>query len=180
MARPSGAREGAARSDGRAGGAVVPGAPGAVSGGMLALTYVACLLTGVLNAVHSGTNAQLTKSLARPWWSAVIVCAISGVVVLAGVVVTRESFPGTSSLAATPWWAWVGTAIAAIAVIATLFFAGRLGGATYNGLVVTATLVASIALDHYGLLGFAVRPATLLRMVGGAIMLGGLAMVCVF
>lgn len=57
--------------------------------------------------------------------------------------------------------------------------AGWAGGA-FNGLVVTGTIVFSIVLDHYGLLGFDVHHASLPRIAGGALMLGGLALVCLF
>ena len=144
------------------------------------IPYVLSFLTGILNAIHSGTNAQLTHSLARPWWAGVFVCLISGLVLLIGVGVTREAFPESSALAATPWWAWLGTAIAAVPVIATLFFAGRLGGAAFNGLVVTGTILFSIVLDHYGLLGFSVHPVNIKRIAGAGLMLIGLTLICLF
>ena len=147
---------------------------------MQALAYVAVFLTGVLNAIHSGTNATLQHTLERPFWSAVLVCTVSGAIMLAGAAVTREALPSGGSIAATPWWAWAGTAAAAIPVISSLLFARGLGGAAFNGIVVTSTMLASIALDHFGLLGFATHPVNLWRLVGGAFMLGGLALVCLF
>ena len=144
------------------------------------LPYVASLLTGILNAIHSGTNAQLTHSLGRPWWSGVIVCVVSGLVILIAAGVTREALPSGASLVATPWWAWLGTAIAAVPIISTLLFAGRLGGAAFNGLVVTGTIVFSIFLDHFGLLGFSVHPINLPRVGGAVLMLVGLGLVCMF
>ncbi len=144
------------------------------------LPYIASLLTGILNAIHSGTNAQLTHSLGRPWWSGVMVCVVSGLVILIGAGLSREALPSGASLVATPWWAWLGTAIAAVPIIATLLFAGRLGGAAFNGLVVTGTIVFSIFLDHFGLLGFSVHPINLPRIGGAALMLIGLGLVCMF
>ena len=147
---------------------------------MKLIPYAIPLLAGILNAVHSGTNAQLTTSLERPWWAAVLVCFISGVAVFPGVLIARETFPAMHSLAETPWWAWVGTALAAVPVITTLLFAGRLGGAAFNGLVVTATMVASVVLDHFGLLGFSVHVVNIWRIVGAVVMIAGLTLVCVF
>ena len=144
------------------------------------IPYVLVLLTGVMNAIHSGTNAKLNATLERPWWAGVFVCLISGAVLLGGVAWNRESLPPGSDFAATPWWAWLGTAIAALPVISTLFFTGRLGGGAFNGLVVTGTIVFSIVLDHYGLLGFAVHHVSWPRIAGAALMLGGLALVCVY
>jgi transporter family-2 protein len=147
---------------------------------MSIIPYVLVFLTGLMNAIHSGTNAQLTHSLGRPWWAGVFVCLISAALLLVGVGATREAFPSLTSLAATPWWAWVGTAIAAIPVISTLFFAGRLGGAAFNGLVVTGTILFSILLDHYGLLGFRTHHVNLQRIAGAVLMMSGLILICIF
>lgn len=93
-------------------------------------------------------------------------------------MIARESFPSVASLAKTPWWAWAGTVIAAVPVITTLLFAGRLGGAAYNGLVVTATMVMSVVLDQFGLLGFDVHVAGLWRIVGAVLMIAGVSLIC--
>jgi len=58
-------------------------------------------------------------------------------------------------------------------VITTLLFAGKLGGAAFNGLVVTATMVASLPLDHFGLLGFDVHAVNLWRVIGAVLMVSG-------
>lgn len=147
---------------------------------MNVLPYAVVVTAGILNAVHSGTNAQLTTSLGKPWWAAVIVVVISGAFILAGVGVSRESMPSLASLAGTPWWAWVGTACGAVPIITTLLYAGRLGGAAFNGLVVTATIITSILLDNFGLLGFSVHQANLWRVLGGMLMVAGITLVCMF
>ena len=154
--------------------------PGGGLGFMNILLYLIPVLAGVLNAVHSGTNAQLTKSFERPWWAALFVCIISGVAILPGILVARESFPSLGSLTRTPWWAWAGTVIAAVPIITTLLFAGRLGGAAYNGLVVTATMVMSVVLDQFGLLGFDVHVANIWRIVGAVLMVAGVSLLCLF
>ena len=145
---------------------------------MSAFLYVVPVLAGILNAIHSGTNAQLTKSLERPWWAALFVCLISGVAIIPGILVARENFPSLDGLTKTPWWAWLGTAIAAVPVITTLLFAGKLGAAAFNGLVVTATIVSSVLLDQFGLLGFDVHVANLGRVAGAALMIFGVSLIC--
>ena len=108
------------------------------------------------------------------------VCAVSGIAILPGVLISRESLPSMASIAGTPWWAWVGTVIAAVPVITTLLFAGRLGGAAFNGLVVTSTIVTSILLDNYGLLGFETHAVNIWRIVGAVTMIAGLVLICLF
>nr|WP_321983340.1 DMT family transporter [uncultured Lichenicoccus sp.] len=71
--------------------------------------YALPVLAGVLNAIHCGTNAQLTSSLSRPWWAVVFACLVSGIAILSGVLINREASPSLVSLAGTPWCAWLGT-----------------------------------------------------------------------
>ncbi|MCQ8239397.1 DMT family transporter [Rhizosaccharibacter radicis] len=146
----------------------------------LLLMYGVVVLAGVLNSIHSGTNAQLTRSLSQPWWCALIVCVISGLATAAGILITREPPPVLSAFAATPWWAWAGTVIAAVPIITTLYFAGPMGAAAYNGVVVTSTIVSSLLLDHLGAIGFTQHTAGLWRILGGALMIGGLTLICLF
>ncbi|MBE7210706.1 MAG: DMT family transporter [Gluconacetobacter diazotrophicus] len=138
------------------------------------------VVVGILNAFHSGTNAKLEETLGRPWWITVFVAGISCAAALVLVGVMREPFPAWEGFGRTPWWAWVGTVIAVVPIVATILFAGQLGAATYNGLVVTATLVTAVVLDHFGIVGFRQHPAGLWRIVGSAMMIGGIALVSVF
>ena len=144
------------------------------------LSYAFVAFVGLLNAIHSGTNATLMRALGRPWWCTLFVCVISGFAAAVGLMVSREPFPTAAGFSQTPWWAWLGTVIAVVPIVATVLFAGRLGAASYNGIVVTATLVSAILLDHFGIVGFERHPATLWRIVGGALMIGGLTLVCIF
>ena len=46
-----------------------------------------------------------------------------------------------------------------------------------SDLTLTAAVVTSLVLDHYGLLGFEVRPLTALRVLGGVMMVAGVGLV---
>jgi transporter family-2 protein len=49
-----------------------------------------------------------------------------------------------------------------------------------NGLIIAANIVTSIAIDHFGLLNTPVHTASIWRIVGGALMVGGIALVSKF
>ena len=97
-----------------------------------------------------------------------------------GAFASRDTFPAWSRMVATPWWAWIGTAIAAVPIITTVMFAGSLGAAPYIGIVVTATIVCSVLLDHFGIIGFDVHRAGALRLLGAALMIGGVTLIALF
>src|ERR1044071_4987534 len=68
-----------------------------------------------------------------------------------------------------PWWAWLGGACGAIALLSQPLAAPRLGAAIYIGLFVTASSIASVLADHFGWLGFDQHPAGLGRIAGCAL-----------
>lgn len=79
-----------------------------------------------------------------------------------------------------PWWAWLGGAMGAAYVLAMIILAERLGAALFTGITVTAAIVTSVALDHYGWLGFAQHSAGPWRILGGVMMIGGVALISLF
>lgn len=144
----------------------------------LILPFVA--LTGALNTVQAGANARLAKALGQPWWAAVAVYVTGLLGVLAAIAVVRAGWPGWGRAAEAPWWAWIGGLLGAAYVIAMLMFAERLGAAVFTGVTVTAGLLASLALDHYGLVGFQQHPLNVWRALGAALMVGGLGLISKF
>lgn len=63
-------------------------------------------------------------------------------------------------------------------VLATIFIAERLGAAVFTGITVTAAIVTSVVLDPFGWVGFAQYTADPWRILGCALMIGGLVLVC--
>ncbi|WP_350223139.1 DMT family transporter [Escherichia coli] len=55
-----------------------------------------------------------------------------------------------------------------------------MGAAPFLGMLVTAGVITSILLDHFGWVGFERHPATLWRIAGGLLMIGGVALVTIF
>jgi hypothetical protein len=78
------------------------------------------------------------------------------------------------------WWAWVGGVCGAVFLLSQPLAAPRLGAAVYIGITVTASAIASIALDHFGLVGFAPHPANIGRIAGAALMIAGVTLIAKF
>jgi bacterial/archaeal transporter family-2 protein len=125
--------------------------------------------------------AGLAKSLARPLLAGVVSLVVSITTILAAMLVTGQyGLPATDRLAQVPWWAWLGGLMSAGLTMAQLSVSKRIGAASFLGLIVTAGVVTSILLDHFGLVGFKVHEASLWRILGGALMIGGVALVARF
>lgn len=134
---------------------------------------------GVLNTVQSGANASLNKALGQPILAALIVAATNAVVYLLAVPFVGLAWP-SGRFSNVPWWAWLGGALGATYVLAMIFLAERLGAAIFTGITVTAAIVASVVLDHYGWVGFAQHTAGPWRILGGLLMIGGVALISLF
>ena len=145
------------------------------------LLYGFAVVAGILNAVQSGCNATLGKSLQIPFVAALTIVAVSlSSLLLAGAVFGQLSWPGADKIGQVPWWAWFGGVLGATYVMSQLLVAQRIGAAAYMGLTVTAAVVASVMLDHFGWLGFKEHPIGVWRLVGVVLMIGGVGLVSKF
>jgi transporter family-2 protein len=144
-----------------------------------ALLYVFVALAGALTSVEAGANAKLEKTAGAPWWPAVAFSLITLVCLLPLALALGGRVPAGAA-AKVPWWGWTGGFISAVYIISMLIGPGKLGAGLFTGLTVTAAILASIALDHWGLVGFAVHPAGPGRLIGAALMVAGIICVAVF
>ena len=139
------------------------------------------VLAGVSNPLQSGANSALNKAVASPVLSALVVYLVGGACLLACVPFLGFATRGAGAkLLGLPWWAFVGGVCNALFLLCTLLVTRKLGSATFTTAVVIAAVITSLALDHWGLMGFAVRPATPLRLVGGLLAIGSVVMIAVF
>ena len=146
---------------------------------MVVISFLLAVLGGSLNTVQSGANAALQKAIGQPLATALIVSAVNAAVYLALIPVLGIAWPG-ARFAQVPWWAWFGGALGAVYVLSVIYFAEKLGAATFTGLSVAAALITSVILDHFGWVGFQQHTAGLWRILGCALMVGGLGLIAVF
>lgn len=146
------------------------------------LAYLLAVLAGVLNMLQSGSNATLNEKLgAGPVVPALVVYAAGALGVLAAWPFLGSSLEGiTGRAGAVPWWGWIGGLLGAFYVVVTLTQAKAMGAGAFTAVTLTAAVVTSLVLDHWGLLGFEVRPLTALRVVGGVLMVAGVGLVARF
>ena len=143
--------------------------------------YVFAILAGVATAIQPGQNAQLSESIEWPLLAGAISLFVSLLTVLAVLLVSGQpGLPSAEILGQVPWWAWFGGVFSATLSVAQLYISKRIGAAPFLGLIVTAGVVTSILLDNYGLVGFKAHPASVGRLIGGALMIAGVGFVARF
>ncbi len=135
------------------------------------------IFAGVLNPFRAGMTSSTSKVLHQPVWSvaALFVLALAGTVGVA--ILTGQKFPATDVITETPWWAWCGGLFAAGYVLSATVVAGKIGASAFTGVTVPIAIITSIVLDHFGVVGFAVHRVNTARVIGGAVMAGGLALI---
>ena len=74
----------------------------------------------------------------------------------------------------------VGGVGGALFILMMLTAAPKLGPGAFTGLTVTAAIIATLAIDHFGWLGADRHPAGLARLAGGTLMIVGVALVAKF
>ena len=136
--------------------------------------------SGALNAVQSGSNALLMRSIGCPWLVALVVSLITAAAFAVALVFVAPRLPQAARAASAPWWAWTGGLCCAAYVVSTLFFAERLGAGVFTGLTVTAGILASIFIDHFAWIGFQQHSASWPRIAGAFLMVVGLSLVARF
>ena len=142
--------------------------------------YPIIVICGVLQAWGPPMNGKLRVSLTNPWLSSVV--SFLPVVFFLAVVwlCLPRPMPTAEGVAQMPWWAPLGGLIGAFAVVAGLLFVDKVGAGAFAGLTITANLIMSIIIDQFGLFGMPVHHANIWRIVGAALMCGGIALIALF
>ena len=131
-------------------------------------------LAGALTPVQSGANGTLGKVFGNPYTPVLVSLSVSVIFALIVALAVRGTgVLDTARAAEAPWWAWIGGFCGAILVFSQPTAAPVLGAAVYIGITVAAALIASVAIDHFGLIGFAQHPASLGRLFGAGLMVLG-------
>lgn len=122
-------------------------------------------LAGAGMPVQAGVNSQLQQAWAgNSILAAAASFAVGTVALLVLVLVLRIPIPSLGGK--TALWHWAGGVMGAYFVAIMAFLAPRLGSATLIGFVLAGQLCISLALDHFGLLGYAQKAITWQRVVG--------------
>ncbi len=142
--------------------------------------YPIILIAGALQAWGPPMNGALRKSLGNPWIASTV--SFLPIVALLGVVALclPRPLPTADGIAGMRWWAPLGGLLGSLAVIAGLLFVDKVGAGPFAGLTICANLIMSMLVDQFGLFGMQPHAIGLGRIVGGALMVGGVALIAAF
>jgi transporter family-2 protein len=138
---------------------------------LLALAAGACM------PVQAGINSQLRTFVGDPAFAAMISFAVGTLALFGFVLASRAPWPSGAEVAQTQWWHWTGGFLGAFLVTMSIILAPRLGATTMLALLVTGQMTVSLILDHFGVVGYPERLISLPRVIGAAMLVGGVVLV---
>ncbi|VVE75795.1 membrane protein [Pandoraea sputorum] len=141
------------------------------------LPLVIAMLAGAVVPFQAGSNAALGRALGHPLWATVASLLVSLIVVLPVLIGMRAGLPDIGAAARGPWWLWIGGIAGVAYITAALVLTPRLGAANFIVCVVAGQVVASLIIDHFGLMGLATKPVNLARIAGVALIVLGMLVV---
>ena len=88
--------------------------------------------------------------------------------------------PTIRDLAEMPWWAVLGGLVGAVQVYAALTQINKVGAGPFMGFTVTAALITSLVIDHFGWFRLQPHPINIFRALGGLLLVGGITLIAKF
>ena len=131
------------------------------------------LLAGFVFPFQTGINSQLRQWIGHPLLAALISFSVGTLFLSVCPLVFGLSLPTWQSVRHIPWWAWTGGLLGAFSVVSSIVLAPRMGAAALLATIVAGQMIASMLLDHFGLLGFRFQPFTVWRLIGAGMVIGG-------
>lgn len=141
------------------------------------LLILAAIVTGAVVPFQAGANAVLGRTLGHPLWGTVLSLCVSFACILPVMALAKVEAPVLSNLAQAPRWIWIGGIVGVVYITGALMLAPKLGAAGFIMAAIAGQMLASIIIDHWGLVGLPQKPVSLSRLAGlGLIILGLIVM----
>lgn len=132
---------------------------------------------GALLPIQGAANSRFAGVVGSTWWSAITNFAVGLTVLVAAAVAMRVPVPTLAKFGTIPAWTWIGGIIGACFVAGAAHVIPKIGAVMLVVCAVAGQMVASLAIDHFGLLGLEPRPVSLLRAAGVVLLAGGVLLV---
>jgi len=144
---------------------------------LLIILIIFAFLAGIALPFQFSINAQLRQALGSPFLAATISFLVGTITLMLTSIFVRDGFKFNKAITESPWWVWTGGLLGAFYVLATIILIPRIGAATTVSLVLAGQVVASILIDHFGLIHVPVHVLTIPRVIGTVLIIGGVILV---
>lgn len=139
------------------------------------LAVLGMILVGGLYALVAPLDGGLSRSTGG--LAAALLDFATGTLVIAAMLLATRQGHRVTGVRAAPRTLLLGGMCGAVFVTAMVVTVGTLGAAGVAATTITGQLVASLAIDRFGLVGLRRRPVARPRVVGAALLLAGTALI---
>jgi transporter family-2 protein len=124
-------------------------------------------------------NASLRVQVSSPWWAGFVSYFVGSIAMLIVALAMSGPTLSLSGLTAAPgsWVSWTGGLFGAVFIAMVILMMPKLGAAYVICLIVVGQMVGSLLFDHFGLLGLEQHSITLVRALGGVLLISGVLLV---
>ena len=144
------------------------------------LLLLLALGAGAVVPLQAGTNALLGRGLGHPLWATLVSLLVSIAVLLPLLLALRVPMPSFAFAAKAPIWVWSGGTYGVCFISLALILAPKLGVTGFVAAAVAGQMLASLALDHFGLMGLTERPLNPGKALGALLLVAGVVVLQVF
>jgi transporter family-2 protein len=117
---------------------------------MFYFNLMLAFIAGALGPIQGAMNANLGKSLNSSLIAAFISFAVGLLTITMVCLITRVETPSLETIKSTPIQYFLGGMIGAIFVTTVLFLIPKIGIANVMATIITAQLIISVLIDHFG------------------------------
>jgi bacterial/archaeal transporter family-2 protein len=141
------------------------------------LPALLAMLAGASVVLQQVLNANLRTALNSAAWSGFVSYAIGLLCMALLAAALQDPVPSASTAARIAWWQWSGGFFGAVFIALAIVVLPQLGAATFVALLVAGQMLASLAFDHFGILGLTERPIDLPKLAGIALLIAGVVLI---
>ena len=138
---------------------------------------LASVLLGMTVAFQPLMNTVLARAIGSPYGAAAISIAVAAFGAVLMVAVTGRGDLSRATLMSVPWWIYLAGFVGTLFVAGGVVIAPITGAQLFFISVIAGQLIGATLADHFGLFGLAVRPLSLERALGLALVLVGALLV---
>ncbi len=138
---------------------------------------ILALLAGMMIPFQSTMNTQLGKALQSPYYSALIVFLVAFLGLLLYIVINRFAMPNSTAFSAAPKWSYLGGILGGAYILLIVICAPKLGIGNATVMVLLGQIIAAVIIDQFALLNAPLHTINWQRLIGVALLIGGVYLV---
>ena len=131
------------------------------------------VLIGTFLPIQAGVNNMLRQFTGSSLNAAMVSLSFGSMCLVGLSFVVNPSVHSFQFLVRLPWWSWLGGILGALYLVSSIILVSRLGAATLVSALISGQLLASLLLDHFGLIGLPIHQVSITRLTGAGFLIVG-------